>query len=797
MDTKLIKYSYAPVPTIEAFAQDNSFIRGLQGAFGSGKSSGSVIELVNRAQAQRRSPDGIRHSRWAVVRNSFPELRDTTIKTVFQWLPPQYFGRYVETKHSYTIKAFEGLDMEILFLALDRPDDIKKLLSLEITGAWVNEAREVPWSVIEALQGRVGRWPPQRDGGASWHGIWMDTNPPDSDSKWYRFFEESKHPPGFARIFKQPSGLADNAENLENLPGGRRYYTNLATGKAPEWVKVYVHGEYGFVVEGKLVYPEYSDAIHCRAVEPQEGLTVIRSFDWGLTPACIFSQLLPDGRWLVFDEMTSDNMSADQFGDEVVEHCTRAFRGRATFEDWGDPAGANRAETDKRSVFEILQAKGIDVQPAITQEPMLRQEAVRRPLRTLTGGEPQFILHPRCKMLRKGFMGGYHRRRMQVAGPERYSEKAEKNQYSHCFPAGTMVLTPEGSRPIEALRPGDWVHTPNGHRQIIATMNRVTEALGRMATIKGRSFLCTPDHPVWSGCSFVRADSLQYGDDLQGALSWADHPNIPSRNSTGSRTTASPWATTNQTTCEMVASTCTGMSGATTTAKFQRITTSIMRTVTAPITRLRTYASCIKAITQPCTAGNALRPIPKARALTWRLSAPWHPYGMDQKKGWRGIANTAWSRLRDVLPMITSAFDAEGPIALSVGGARLAIAPQHARALLVARGATTTRNASAPSAPRPSSSAGSPEPRPVADRVASWRLFDEPVSVRVYDITVDEAHCFYANGILVGNCHDALQYGMVQYFAPALTNKNDGEDEEWGPQEDYAADSTRSSVTGY
>lgn len=444
-----IVYDYTDVPTCQQFAASNAFMRGLQGPYGSGKSSVCVTEITNRARRQRRGPDGIRHTRWGVVRNTFSQLQQTTMKTVFQWLPPQYFGRYVENKHSYTVKAIEGCDIEILFLALDRPDDIKKLLSLELTGIWVNEAREVPWSIIEAAQGRVGRWPAKRDGGPSWHGVFMDTNPPDTDSKWYRYFEErnwlkdfnrmiadgelpsTMRPDQFAAIFQQPSGLGPNAENLSNLPGGRRYYSVLGAGKSPEWVKVYCKGEYGFVMEGKLVYPEYSDGIHCKSVDPIEGITIERTWDWGLTPACIFSQMLPDGRWLVFDEMVSDNMSADQFSDEVLEHCARAFKGRATFDDVGDPAGEARAETDKRSVFEILRAKDIEIRGAMTQDPTLRQESVRKPLRTLIGGEPQFILHPRCRVTRKGFLGAYHRRRMQTAGPERYSEKPEKNEASH------------------------------------------------------------------------------------------------------------------------------------------------------------------------------------------------------------------------------------------------------------------------------------------------------------------------------------------------------------------------------
>ena len=428
-----IRYSYVDVPTCEDLSNDNSFIRGLMGPFGSGKSSACVVEIANRGMAQKPGPDGIRRTRFAVIRNTYSELRDTTIKTILQWFPEMYFGKYVEHKRTYTITALPGAVIEIVFLALDRPDDIKKLLSLELTGAWVNEAREVPWAVIEALQGRVGRYPAIRDGGATWHGIWMDTNPPDNDSKWFKFFEETNAPAGFKAIFKQPSGRAANGENLPNLPGGQRYYTNLAVGKAAEWIKVYVDGEYGFVIDGKPVTPEYSDTIHCKAVDPIPGVTIIRGYDWGLTPACTFSQMLPDGRWLVFDEMVSDNMSADEFLDDVVEHCNRAFKGDVRFEDWGDPAGEQRAQTDKKTCFEIAASKGIMVEGSI-QNPQMRYEAMRKPLRTLIGGEPQFILHPRCTQLRKGFMGGYHYRRLKTSG-ERYSDQVEKNALSHCMEA--------------------------------------------------------------------------------------------------------------------------------------------------------------------------------------------------------------------------------------------------------------------------------------------------------------------------------------------------------------------------
>jgi hypothetical protein len=430
-----IRYSYAHVSTIREFASSNARVRGLMGPFRSGKTSGCIIEIIRRACAQEPGPDGIRRTRWLAIRNTYGQLKDTTIQSTLMWLPPQYFGRFYPSDHRYVVKGFEGVEFEIWFRALDRPDHIQNLLSLEVTGAWINEAREVPWAIVDAVQGRIEQWPSVKAMGVgpTWAGLFMDTNPPDQDSEWFRFFEEKSHPEWFAKIFKQPSGISPKAENIPNL-NNPNYYKMLAEGKKPEWIKVYIHGEYGFVVDGKPVYDEYSDQLHLKEVNPVPRRPIIRSFDFGLTPACAFSQVLPDGRWLTFDEMLSTNMSFDKFSDDVLNHCKRSFKGDVRFENYGDPAGNQRAQTDARTCFEIAAAKGMDIIPS-EQDPTLRMESVRKPLRTLIGGEPQFVLHPRCKNIRKGFLGGYSLRRLQVGGPERYVSRPDKGGLSHIMNA--------------------------------------------------------------------------------------------------------------------------------------------------------------------------------------------------------------------------------------------------------------------------------------------------------------------------------------------------------------------------
>src|SRR5580700_4644145 len=193
-------YDCRDMPTIQRFFDSDAFIRGLCGPFGSGKSSACAIEIAQRALQVPHGPDGIRRSRYAIVRNTSKQLEDTTERTTLQWLNPQQIGGvWTPSKHNYTIKGLrapgddKGAEIEILFRALDRDDQIRDLLSMELTGAWINEAREINWAVIDAMQGRVGRFPRKADCGPYWFGIWLDTNPPDVDSDWFKFFEETDH----------------------------------------------------------------------------------------------------------------------------------------------------------------------------------------------------------------------------------------------------------------------------------------------------------------------------------------------------------------------------------------------------------------------------------------------------------------------------------------------------------------------------------------------------------------------------------------------------------------------------
>lgn len=448
---------YVPSPTGKKFHLardvDNGFVRSIIGPIGSGKSVTCVLELVLIAKEQQPKEDSegrlVRYTKFAVIRNTYRELLDTTIYTFFMWIPKdtgEWSGQNMSFKLEQELPDGTWLHSEFLFRALDKPDDIKKLLSLEITAAWINEGREIAKAVYEMVQGRCGRYPQTEldesdpryytdpdnctvKYGPTFWGVIIDTNPPDIDHWYYKTFEDDL--PANHKIFHQPSGISPNAENKRNLP--RRYYENMMHGKNREWINVYVHGEYGFVADGKPVWPEYKDNIHYSDANyiPHPGVIYI-GIDFGLTPAAVFGQKTVTGQMVIFDELVTFDMGAVNFGKLLKEKINNKYS-KHELEVYADPAGEGRAQTDEMTPFMILQNQGINAYPTYTNDFTIRREAVADYMQRLDfSGNPAFMIYKNASIVRKACNGGYQYKRMQISGQDnRFQDKPDKGKFSH------------------------------------------------------------------------------------------------------------------------------------------------------------------------------------------------------------------------------------------------------------------------------------------------------------------------------------------------------------------------------
>lgn len=457
---------FSPGPVAKAFIKSDAFVCAIRGPIGSGKSTACVMKLIRNVQKQQRLADGWIRRRTAIIRNTYPELKTTTIKTWHQWAPAGY-GTYRDSgpPTHHIIDTANKTDWEVIFIALDRPDDVRKLLSLELSDAWINEAREVPRAILEGLTGRVGRFPRHQEGGCTDPQILMDTNPPDTDHWWYRMAEEPRpedvelntqleaqlreigalrEDQPLYEWFAQPGGEEPGAENLDNLPPG--YYLKAKANKDSDWIKVYIDAEYGYVREGKPVYPDYRDGVHCKPFELSPRLPLHIGLDFGLTPAAAFGQQMLNGQWRFRSEVVTERAGIIRFAKLIKDHLAAHYPNFKIARVTGDPSGnqAQGGDENERTVFQLLAANGIEADPAHTNDPTLRREAFSKPMRTLIDGEPGMLIHPDCKTWRKGLAGGFCYKRIMVSGDAKFRDTPDKNAFSHICEAGEYLLLGAG-----------------------------------------------------------------------------------------------------------------------------------------------------------------------------------------------------------------------------------------------------------------------------------------------------------------------------------------------------------------
>lgn len=448
---------------LQEYYLDRSDVSLIRGPLGSGKTIMSCLKIIDLMCEQAPNHEGVRPSRFVAVRNTYSELFSTTIK---DWMEcAEDLGPF---KSSTKEPPHQDLDFllpdgtrvmsEMIFVSFDRPAHVKKARGMQITGVWLNETKELSKAVVDILDLRHGRYPsPVQGVEPTWHGMLGDYNSPDDDHWLYHMAEETKpegwtfhvQPGGLIKETSSTSGIeewVDNpvAENVPNLP--REYYTRGQRGKSEDWIKVNLANEYGFVIDGKPVHPEYIDSVHCAPdnITANPAYKLKLGFDWGRTPACAILQQVEMDRWVAIDEFVTDDFSAAQFAPELKLYLAREYPGFDFGNGWADPAGTAKGQATDDTPIRIVRANGIPCQGTIDNKPLNRRSAVSHPLRRLCmDGKPALIISPKCKMMRKGLAGGFCYRRLQTTG-EKYTDEPDKNEFSHIVEALEYVLYGEG-----------------------------------------------------------------------------------------------------------------------------------------------------------------------------------------------------------------------------------------------------------------------------------------------------------------------------------------------------------------
>jgi hypothetical protein len=440
--------NYKAPPTCANYMNSAAFGRIIAGPVGSGKTTASVIELLKRSILQGKARDGYRYTRHAVVRQTLKQLKDTVLKDCQNWL--QGIGQWKVSEGVFHVE-FDDVRSEWVFIPLENAEDQARLLSMQLTGAWLSEAIEMDLDVLGPLSGRLGRYPSGAQGTPTWHGWIADTNFPTEMTPWHNYME---NPPPDVQVFKQPSGLSPDAENLNwllqddntvklpedhpvRLAKGRKYYERFVEqfGEHSDWVRRYVYAEYGDDPSGAAVFKNTfrSDFHTVPDTQLIPGYPLLVGQDFGRNPWSLICQMDHLGRLLVHQEVPGTNVGLEKHVNQNLRPLlwSNKFMGyRVALV--GDPSGVAKGTIGEESCFEALKRLGFPCFPAPTNDIEPRLRAVEQLLGRQTNGGPSMLIsRAGCPFLCRAMSGGYRFTKMKTGALRTVPDKTDKEGFSH------------------------------------------------------------------------------------------------------------------------------------------------------------------------------------------------------------------------------------------------------------------------------------------------------------------------------------------------------------------------------
>ena len=170
-----------------------------------------------------------------------------------------------------------------------------------------------------------------------------------------------------------------------------------------------------FVGKGTRVFPQFSQALHCRdEIKPNKYKVVYRGWDFGWhCPVCLLAQIDPQGRLLVLRAIVGKEKSTRDFAQSVIEKCGQWFPNHAAgFEDFCDPAGqqvkAMESERNEKRDTEVLEGLGIHAKYEYGWSRKDGRALVHRLLTLRTDGTPGLLVDfGQCHLLAEAALGRY------------------------------------------------------------------------------------------------------------------------------------------------------------------------------------------------------------------------------------------------------------------------------------------------------------------------------------------------------------------------------------------------------
>lgn len=464
--------SYKAYPTMAKFHADylKYRMRFVAGPPGSGKSVGSVCELLSIALRQEPAPDGVRYTKFLIIRSTYGELETTTLKTLQAWLPDRYttvtYSMPIVVTCRFPLSDGTVADISFELLAIKTDQDLKKLDSYEVTAAWLNEVIGLPPAVVAKALERSGRYPPPNlwnDGKnhCTWYGVICDYNYPPKDHWIVEYLHEGELPLN-TMLYEQPPALLEEedpqtgkisyrinpeAENLVNMDNGQKYLSDLDNYQSlglHDLIQTRLLCRYGRAGgTGKPVFNNFDSEFHIaeEELEPMLYTNTIVSMDTsGIHPCALFWQYVR-GKWRITDGMYGEEMGLEEFIEDVLTPIITSRYAGCELLFVCDPANA-RDSFKAITPTDLLKQCGYKAITAVTNR--LKERITAGEILLNKREKGSLLISPKIGMLIDALSGAYQFRKLRVSGViTMYSSQPEKNEYSHwadAFQYGALHL---------------------------------------------------------------------------------------------------------------------------------------------------------------------------------------------------------------------------------------------------------------------------------------------------------------------------------------------------------------------
>lgn len=474
---------YVPNRSLKLLHASEHTFRGIRGVVGNGKTHGCEMDIPMRCARQSPCADGIIRNRCLMARGTYQELKQTTFSMWMHLFPT--------TKIALSSPIHGELEMrlgnrksviELLGFGMDMQSVESKLRSNDFSIAFANEAQYISYSVIKIILERLGRYPYFDMAPAGYQfedsgwfknlGLTADTNSPVEGSWWHERAEVVRNetdelfidcPPAMFRtwdtarkvwVYEENRGQRSEshgiaaAENVERLNERWEYYWKLVRSNGEDYIRRNILNEYGHVLSGTPVFPEFSKDRHVPRAGvpmPAKGRRLYCGMDLGRHPRAVFGYYAENGGVRI-PLILSKDCGVESFATLVMRPALAA-RGihPSQVTVFPDPAGESPGEQIEATSVEILRAAGFDVSMPVLKnnDPFTRTETVRQALTKLAmDGDPYVEIDPGCEELVRAMAGGYTYAVVRgQGGTERTGDKPDKNSpYSHIADAFQYLM---------------------------------------------------------------------------------------------------------------------------------------------------------------------------------------------------------------------------------------------------------------------------------------------------------------------------------------------------------------------